>query len=151
MWLWLQVLDCFGQHHVGGDDGRILLAGVGLPAGKDEDTVFVIGNHQHCGRAVTAGGQGVDLRESLSGLRHIDALPLQVLGSGRKMPRLKDRIYCSTRSSERGGDWRKCTIGYICCIFVGAAQTDTLQLVAVPVQTIAEMSIVNQLKVSNNV
>lgn len=56
MCLWLQVLDCFGQHHVGGDDGRILLAGVGLPAGKDEDTVFVIGGHQHYGRAVTAGG-----------------------------------------------------------------------------------------------
>lgn len=92
------------------------------------------------------GGQGVDLRQPLSGLHHIDALPLQVLGSGRK-----DRIYCSTRSGERGGDWRKCTIGYICCIFVGAAQTDTLQLVAVPVQTIAEMSIVNQLKVSNSV
>ena len=67
------------------------------------------------------------------------------------MPRLKDRIYCSIRSGEGGGDWRKCAIGYICCIFVGAAQTDTLQLVAVPVQTIAEMSIVNQLKVSNNV
>lgn len=119
---------------------------VGQRAGKDEDTVFVIGDHQHCGRAVTAGGQGVDLRQPLSGLHHIDALPLQVLGSGRK-----DRICCSTRSGEGGGDWRKCAIGYICCIFVGAAQTDTLQLVAVPVQTIAEMSIVNQLKVSNNV
>ena len=56
--LWLQVLDCFGQHHVGGGDGRTLLAGVGLPAGKDEATVFVIGDHQHCGRAVTAGGSG---------------------------------------------------------------------------------------------
>ena len=138
MCLWLQVLDCFGQRLAGGV--------VGQRAGKDEDTVFVIGDHQHCGRAVTAGGQGVDLRQPLSGLHHIDALPLQVLGSGRK-----DRICCSTRSGEREGDWRKCAIGYICCMFVGAAQTDTLQLVAVPVQTIAEISIVNQLKVSNNV
>ena len=33
----------------------------------------------------------------------------------------------------------RCVLGCICCIFVGAAQT------------IAEMSIVNRLKVSNNV
>lgn len=29
-------------------------------------------------------------------------------------------------------------IGYVCCIFVGAAQTDTLRLVAVPIKAIAE-------------
>lgn len=34
-------------------------------------------------------------------------------------------------------------LGYICCIFVGAAQTDTLQLVAVPAVAIAEAAIIS--------
>lgn len=34
-------------------------------------------------------------------------------------------------------------LGYICCIFVGAAQTDTLQLVAVPVMAIVEAAIIS--------
>ena len=33
--------------------------------------------------------------------------------------------------------------GYICCIFVGAAQTDALQLVAVPVIAIVEAAIIS--------
>ena len=33
--------------------------------------------------------------------------------------------------------------GYVCCIFVGAAQTDALQLVAVPVMAIVEASIIS--------
>ena len=34
-------------------------------------------------------------------------------------------------------------LGYVCCIFVGAAQTDTLQLVAVPVAAILEAAAVS--------
>ena len=34
-------------------------------------------------------------------------------------------------------------LGYVCCIFVGAAQTDTLQLVAVPVAAILEATAVS--------
>lgn len=34
-------------------------------------------------------------------------------------------------------------LGYVCCIFVGAAQTDTLQLVAVPVAVILEAAAVS--------
>lgn len=34
-------------------------------------------------------------------------------------------------------------LGYVCCIFVGAAQTDTLQLVAVPVAAIPEAAAVS--------
>lgn len=34
-------------------------------------------------------------------------------------------------------------LGYICCIFVGAAQTDALQLVAVPVVAILEAAIIS--------
>lgn len=33
--------------------------------------------------------------------------------------------------------------GYVCCIFVGAAQTDALQLVAVPVMAIVEAAIIS--------
>ncbi len=33
--------------------------------------------------------------------------------------------------------------GYICCIFIGAAQTDTLQLVAVPAAAIAEAAVIS--------
>lgn len=35
--------------------------------------------------------------------------------------------------------------GYICCIFVGAAQTDTLQFVAVPITAIVEAAIISVL------
>ena len=34
-------------------------------------------------------------------------------------------------------------LGYVCCIFVGAAKTDTLQLVAVPVMAIIEAAVVS--------
>ncbi|MEI3111994.1 MAG: FtsX-like permease family protein [Oscillospiraceae bacterium] len=34
-------------------------------------------------------------------------------------------------------------LGYVCCIFVGAAQTDTLQMVAVPVAVILEAAAVS--------
>ena len=34
-------------------------------------------------------------------------------------------------------------LGYICCIFVGAAQTDALGLVAVPVRAIAEVAVIS--------
>ena len=34
-------------------------------------------------------------------------------------------------------------LGYVCCIFVGAAQTDTLQMVAVPVADILEAAAVS--------
>ena len=34
-------------------------------------------------------------------------------------------------------------LGYVCCIFVGAAQTDALQLVAVPVAAILEAAAVS--------
>ena len=34
-------------------------------------------------------------------------------------------------------------LGYICCIFIGAAQTDALQLVAVPVRSIAEAAVIS--------
>lgn len=34
-------------------------------------------------------------------------------------------------------------LGYICCIFIGAAQTDALQLVAVPAAAIAEAAIIS--------
>ena len=34
-------------------------------------------------------------------------------------------------------------LGYVCCIFIGAAQTDTLQLVAVPVAAILEAAVVS--------
>ena len=34
-------------------------------------------------------------------------------------------------------------LGYVCCIFVGAAQTDTLQMVAVPVAAILEAAAVS--------
>ena len=33
--------------------------------------------------------------------------------------------------------------GYICCIFIGAAQTDALQLVAVPAAAIAEAAVIS--------
>lgn len=34
-------------------------------------------------------------------------------------------------------------LGYVCCIFVGAAKTDTLQLVTVPVMAIIEVAVVS--------
>ena len=34
-------------------------------------------------------------------------------------------------------------LGYICCVFVNAAQTDTLQIVSVPVLAIAEAAIIS--------
>ena len=34
-------------------------------------------------------------------------------------------------------------LGYVCCIFVGAAQTDTLRLVAVPAAAILEAAAVS--------
>ena len=34
-------------------------------------------------------------------------------------------------------------LGYVCCVFVSAAQTDTLQLVAVPVAAIGEAALVS--------
>ena len=34
-------------------------------------------------------------------------------------------------------------LGYICCIFIGAAQTDALRLVAVPVRSIAEAAVIS--------
>ena len=34
-------------------------------------------------------------------------------------------------------------LGYACCIFVGAARTDALQLVAVPVMAIIEAAVVS--------
>lgn len=34
-------------------------------------------------------------------------------------------------------------LGYICCIFIGAAQTDTLQLVAVPVAAVVKAAIIS--------
>ena len=34
-------------------------------------------------------------------------------------------------------------LGYVCCIFVGAAKTDTLQLVTVPVMAIIEAAVVS--------
>ena len=34
-------------------------------------------------------------------------------------------------------------LGYVCCIFIGAAQTDTLQLVVVPVAAILEAAVVS--------
>ena len=34
-------------------------------------------------------------------------------------------------------------LGYICCIFIGAAKTNTLQLVAVPVMAIIEAAVVS--------
>ena len=34
-------------------------------------------------------------------------------------------------------------LGYICCIFVNAAQTDTLQLISIPVLSIAEAAIIS--------
>ena len=34
-------------------------------------------------------------------------------------------------------------LGYVCCIFVGAAKTDTLQLVTVPVMAIIEATVVS--------
>lgn len=34
-------------------------------------------------------------------------------------------------------------LGYVCCVFVGVAQTDTLQLVAVPVAAIGEAALVS--------
>ena len=34
-------------------------------------------------------------------------------------------------------------LGYICCVFVNAAQTDSLQLVSVPVLAIAEAAIIS--------
>ena len=44
-------------------------------------------------------------------------------------------------------------LGYVCCIFVGAAQTDTLQLVAaclaataIPLRAISRMSIVDSIE-----
>ena len=34
-------------------------------------------------------------------------------------------------------------LGYVCCIFVGAAKTDTLQIVTVPVMAIIEAAVVS--------
>ena len=34
-------------------------------------------------------------------------------------------------------------LGYLCCIFIGAAQTDVLQLVAVPITAIIEAAIIS--------
>lgn len=41
------------------------------------------------------------------------------------------------------GIFASAIVGYVCCIFVGAAQTDTLQMVAVPVAAILEAAAVS--------
>ena len=78
------------QNHVGRHDRRVFHAGIPAAAGIGEHIVPVIGDHQHGGRAVTAGRDRVDPGQHLRRLHHVNMLFLQVLGRRGQPSRLQN-------------------------------------------------------------
>ena len=87
-----------GQHHVGGDDGRILHTGIDFLTRVDKHAVFVKGNHQNRGRTVAAGSQLVNLSQPFRGLHNVNTLALQVFSSRRKAARLQNSVQLFCRN-----------------------------------------------------
>lgn len=73
--------------------------------------------------------------EAMSSIQRLEQMPVRI---NEYKTFLWEGAYYGIIASVIGA-----VFGYVCCIFVGAAQTDALQLVAVPVMAIVEAAIIS--------